>query len=271
MFNRSTYNSAWFFARNPVFTAADFAAAGPDRGKRGNESLLAYNLEAGRIIRIRRGLYASIPEGVEPDKFIVDPYLVARKAAPDAIIGYHSALAFHGLAYTVTQKVTFLTVHEDVKAFSFQGVSYRPVQHPSKLLRRGQEGAATDMIDHRGQYIAVTAMERTMVDCLDRIELAGGVEEIWRSFANISYLKMDAVISYLLLLDNATTTAKVGFYLEQQQERLMIPPQKLEYLEQRKPKTPRYMFRTKREGKLVSRWNLIVPEGVLNRDWEEAY
>lgn len=265
------YSSAWFFARNPVFTAADFAAAGTDRGKRGNESLLAHHLAAGRIIRIRRGLYAVVPEGLDPEKFMVDHYLVARKAAPDSIIGYHSALAFHGLAYTVMQKITFLTMHEDCKPFAFQGTTYQPVQHPRKLIRRGQEAAATDMIDYRGQYIAVTSMERTLVDCLDRIELAGGSEEIWRSFSGISYLKFDALFSYLLLLDNATTTAKVGFYLEQQQERLMIPPQKLAALEQRKPKSPRYMFRTKREGKLVPRWNLIVPEGVLTREWEEVY
>jgi predicted transcriptional regulator of viral defense system len=263
------YSSSWFFARNPVFTAADFAAAGTERGKRGNESLLAHHLAAGRLIRVRRSLYAVVPEGIEPDKFIVDPYQVAHKAAPDAIIGYHSALSFLGLAYTVTQKITFLTTHEDSKPFSFQGVSYCPVQHPRKLLKRGQEAAATDMHDYRGQYVAVTAVERTLVDCFDRIDLAGGIEEVWRSLAGISYLKMDEIIKYLILLDNATTTAKVGFYLEQQQDRLMVSEQKLEQLAERKPKSPRYMFRTKREGKLVLRWNLIVPESVLTRSWEE--
>ena len=91
------YSSAWFFARNPVFTAADFAAAGADRGKRGNESLLAHHVATGRLMRIRRGLYAVVPDGIQPEKFIVDPYLVASKIAPDSVIGYHSALAFHGL------------------------------------------------------------------------------------------------------------------------------------------------------------------------------
>jgi predicted transcriptional regulator of viral defense system len=263
------YSSAWFFARNPVFTAADFAAAGTDRGKRGNESLLAHHVAAGRLTRIRRGLYAVVPEGVESDKFMVDPYLVAHKAAPDSIIAYHSALSFHGLAYTVMQKVTFLTAHEDNKPFSFQGISYQPVQHPRKLLRGGQEKIATISQDYRGQYVGVTTPERTLVDCLDRIELSGGIEEVWRSLAGIGYLKINEVIDYLTALDNATTTAKVGFYLEQQQERLMIPPKKLEVLQARKPKTPRYMFRTKREGKLIPQWNLIVPDGVLTREWEE--
>jgi predicted transcriptional regulator of viral defense system len=264
------YSSAWFFARNPVFTAADFAGAGTDRGKRGNESLLAYHVAAGRLARIRRGLYAVVPDGIEPEKFVVDPYLVASKAVPDSVIGYHSAFAFHGLAYTVTQKITFLTAHEDSKPFFFQGVSYQSVQHPRKLLRNGQQTTGTYRHDYRGQYVNVTSLERTLVDCFDRIDLGGGIEENWRSLATITYLKMDDIIHYLMLLDNATTTAKVGFYLEQQQERLMIPQQKLEMLQKQKPKSPRYMFRAKRKGKLVPQWNLIVPDGVLAREWEET-
>jgi predicted transcriptional regulator of viral defense system len=264
------YNNSSFFARKPVFTVAEFAAAAPDRGNRGNESLLAHHLATGRLKHIRRGLYAVISQGIEPDKFVVDPLLVARSSASDAIIAYHSALAFHGLAYTVTQKMIFLTTHEDIKSFSFQGVNYKPVQHPRKLLRRQQEATNTDMQDYRGQYLAVTSLERTLVDCFDRIDLGGGIEEIWRSLSNISYLKMEKIVEYLTILENATTTAKVGFFLEQQQERLMIAPQKLKLLEEHKPKSPRYMFRTKREGKLVARWNLIIPEGVLTREWEEV-
>lgn len=264
------YSSAWFFARNPVFTAADFAAAGANRGKRGNESLLAHHVVGGRLTRIRRGLYAVVPDGIEPKKFIVDPYLVACKAVSDSVIGYHSALGFHGLAYTVMQKITFLTVHEDSKPFSFQSISYQPVQHPRKLLRIDKETTGIEKRDYRGQYVAVTSLERTLVDCFDRIELGGGIEEIWRSLANITYLKIDDIVIYLTLLDNATTTAKVGFYLEQQQERLMIQPQKLEMMQKQKPKSPRYMFRTKREGKLIPQWNLIVPDNVLTREWEET-
>lgn len=269
MYKRSTSSNAVFFARNPVFTATEFAAAAPERGKRGNESLLAHHVAAGRLLRIRRGLYAVVPPGVAPDKYIVDPYLVASKAAGDAIIAYHSALAFHGLAYTVMQKITFLTTHEDSRAFSFQGVQYQPVQHPRSLLERKAQNSFVEWHDSPGQDVAVISIERTVVDCLDRIEISGGIEEVWRSLASISYLKFDDLMNYLMLLDNATTTAKLGFFLEQHQEHFMITPEKLDMLAKHKPRSPRYMFRTKREGKLISRWNLIVPESVLNREWEE--
>jgi predicted transcriptional regulator of viral defense system len=263
------YNSSWFFARHPVFTVADFAAAAPERGQRGTENLLAYHLAAGHIIRIRRGLYAAIPEGIESD-YIVDPYLVAGKCADDAVIAYHAALAFHGFAYTVMQKITFFTREEDKKPFTFQGCHYLPVQHPRKLVRAKQESAATDKQDYRGMHIAVTSIERTLVDCFDRVDVAGGIEEVWRSLDSVSYLRMDLLINYALLLDNATTIAKVGFYLNKHKDRLSISDSKLQLLREHKPKKPQYMFRTKREGKLVADWNLIVPESVLERTWEEV-
>ena len=51
------------------------------------------------------------------------------------------------------------------------------------------ESTGTYRRDYRGQYVAVTSLERTLVDCFDRIDLGGGIEEIWRSLATITYLK----------------------------------------------------------------------------------
>ena len=39
----------------------------------------------------------------------------------------------------------------------------------------------------------------------------------------------------------------------------------------RAPRRPMYLERGKREpGKLLSRWNLVVPERILNRGWAEV-
>jgi len=270
VFSRPAYNSAWFFAQHPVFTVADFAAAVPERGRIGNHTLLVHHLNAGHIIRVRRGLYAAVPPGTEAENFVVDPYLIAAKAAPDAIIAYHSALSFHGLAYSVRQVVTYLTTLEDCKTFSFQGVTYQAVQHPRALLKKQKETSFVDKQDYRGQYVSVTSQERTLVDTLDRITLSGGPEEVWRSLATITYLKIEEVIAYVSLLDNSTTAAKVGLFLQQQQKHLLFADEKLAPLEQLKPRAPRYMFRSKQKGKLISRWNLIVPEEIMQPEWEEV-
>ncbi len=70
--------------------------------------------------------------------------------------------------------------------------------------------------------ISVTGLERTFVDVLNRPDLAGSWEEIWRSLESVEYFDLEKVASYVDFLGNATTAAKVGFFLEQHRESLMV-------------------------------------------------
>ena len=69
-----------------------------------------------------------------------------------------------------------------------------------------------------GVQLRVTNHERTLVDVLDRPDLTGSWEEIWRSLESVEFFSLDQVIEYTRLLENATTAAKVGFFLEQHRE-----------------------------------------------------
>ena len=121
-----------------------------------------------------------------------------------------------------------------------------------------------------GMDIRVTTIERTLVDCLHRPELSGGWEEIWRSFESINFLDIERVINYAVRLGNATTIAKVGFFLEQHQEQFAVKEEQLHQLAQYKPKSRHYMEK-KHKGpvKSLQRWNLVVPLAVVNKIWEE--
>jgi predicted transcriptional regulator of viral defense system len=83
-----------------VFGHGEFLAAVADRGrsKATANNLLALHLASGRLLRVRRGLYAVLLRGIEPAMADVDPYLVSSKLQDDAIIAYHAALQFHGKA-----------------------------------------------------------------------------------------------------------------------------------------------------------------------------
>ena len=116
--------------------------------------------------------------------------------------------------------------------------------------------------------IQVTSQARTLVDVLDRPEWAGGWEEVWRSLEGIRLLDLRAVLAYLERLDNATTAALVGFFLEQHQEALGLDAAELASLEPMRPKSKHYLSRTE-GGRLAKRWNLIVPERLWRRAWEE--
>ena len=59
-----------FFRKNPVFTGDDLAKhlfSHGEVGERTQEALLAYHQNAGRVVRVRRGLYAVIPLGSDTD------------------------------------------------------------------------------------------------------------------------------------------------------------------------------------------------------------
>jgi predicted transcriptional regulator of viral defense system len=114
-------------------------------------------------------------------------------------------------------------------------------------------------------------LERTLVDVLDRPDLSGSWEEIWRSLEGIEFFDLDQVVEYALLLDNATTIAKVGFYLEQHRESLMVEEGHLNPLRDRRPRQPHYLDSSnRRSGKLVANWNLVVPVAVFERTWGEV-
>ena len=81
-----------YFARHPVFTHEEFVRAHPSAGRSEHTSnaALTQAVEVGRLVRIRRGLYASVapdcaPDADQPDADQPDPYLVASKLQPDAV------------------------------------------------------------------------------------------------------------------------------------------------------------------------------------------
>ena len=80
-----------FFRKHPVFTGEELdrhLSAIGKTGRRTRESLLNYHRKTGHVIRIRRGLFAVIPTGADPNSYPVDPVLVAVKLTRDAILSH---------------------------------------------------------------------------------------------------------------------------------------------------------------------------------------
>ena len=271
MLSRSTSTNSWFFARHPIFTMDEFAAFNKLTKRESKYALLAYNRRSGRVLNIRRGIYAVVPDGAEPQSYMVNPYLVTAKATSDAVVAYHSALSFHGYAYSDFNLFTYLTKQKEASKFTFQNSEYVGVTQPKALMQQGRELDAVDLVEHGGLDVRVTSLERTLVDCFDRLDISGGIEEVWRSLELVPYLRIWQILQYVVLLDNAVTTAKVGFFLDMNKERFHVEQKDLEFLCSRRPAHKSYMFRMERKGKLVRDWNLIVPNDVLERTWEEPH
>jgi predicted transcriptional regulator of viral defense system len=261
-----------FLRKRPVFTYAefqDFTMSDKPRGKKAPEWLLAKYTRSGRVLRVRRELFVTVPPGADPKDCPVDPFLLAAKMTDDAVLAYHTALEFHGRAHSVHWRFLYLS-ERAVRPFTFRTYQFKRVLFPKPLRRKGQVTFGVKVADSSGLDVRVTELERTLVDVLDRPDLAGGWAEVWQSLESVEFFDLDKVAEYVLLLENATTAAKVGFYLEQHREALMVEDRHLKPLLDRRPKSPHYLARDRnRPSRLVPEWNLVVPTYVLERSWEE--
>ena len=256
-----------FFFEHKIFTFEQFVRA------MGNpvttcHVMLNQHLKSGNIVRIKQELYASIPMGANAEYYPVDPYAIISMLAPDALIAYHSALQFHGLAYSLHFQYVFQSTKK-IRDFQFRQDRFKVTQYPKSLPEK-KHFIFTDEIDHHGFKVRVTQLERTLVDVLDRISLSGGLEEVWRSLANIQKINADNVYEYVLMFASATTIAKVGFYLRLRQQDWAIDEHYFVELKKYLPKSIHYLDRQKRKnGKLIKEWRIVIPQELIQEGWEE--
>ena len=256
-----------FFLEHPVFTVEEFRNyhLKENDNIRKAEAALAYYCKRGRIKRLKRGIYVSAGSD---NKFHPDPFLIASRLSDDAVLIHHTALEFHGYAYSVFNHFTYQT-ERAVRDFRYANWLFQSVSIPQALRRAGKGDFGINNVDYSGMNVKVASPERTLVDVLNCHKYSGGWEEIWRSIESIEFFDLDVVAEYIKLLNNSTTAAAVGFFLEQHKDRLMVPDQYLDNLRRQRPKAVHYLDRARRDGKLVKEWNLIVPEELLTLSWDE--
>lgn len=199
-----------YIAANSVFTTEDIQAISPSRETA--ETTLRRAVAAGKIERIRRGLYASrvgVFATVTPD-----PLDVVTVVDPDAVLSYGSALAVHGLSHNISFDCTFRT--DRVRSgFTFDGVRYKPYRaNPNIAIQRKRLNG--------GSYVAVTTREQTFVDCLTHSSRAGGVEEVIRALSGIAYLDLQ-VLAKMLEGASGAVRARAGWLLEANKGKWSVP------------------------------------------------
>jgi hypothetical protein len=101
-----------------------------------------------------------------------------------------------------------------VHAFTFRGQRFRTTPFPRTARRGTPIDYGVLPQERQGVVIEVTTLERTLVDVLDRPDLAGGWEEVWRSLELVEFFEIGQAVDYALRLGNRTTNAKLGFFLE---------------------------------------------------------
>ena len=259
-----------FLANNQIFTIQEVKVALKTGKTSTLDNLLAYHVRRGHIFRIRKGLYYTIPRGADAKTYHTDPYLIAGKMTPDAILAYHTALSFHGKLHSLRNDFIYMTQRKVKPPFVLRDLTFKGIAIPKNTVAHLHFGV--EVIDYQGCKIRVTTLERTFVDTLDKPALINNWEEIWRSLESIEYLNLQQILAYAKILNNVTTYARVAFFLDQHREMLGLTEEDLLPFDAFKPKSPRYLDRHNKEpNQLISRWNLIVPKSLLQKTWEEPH
>lgn len=251
-----------FLALHPVFSLDEATKAlAPPGGRRGAAQRLKHHLASGRLAPVARGIYAVVPPGSTAAALHPDPLLVAAAARPDAVFAYHSALDLLGVAHSAWSATTVFTAHRRGR-LALGGGAVAFFEDPQALRARELRHLGTRRVEHRGRLLVVTGPERTLVECLRRPALAGGLEELLLSAGAFPTLDLALLDDVLDRYDTARLWTAAGWFLERHQSAFSVPVTFLDRLEARRPATALYLQRDQRGGSLEARWNLIVPEST---------
>ena len=138
-----------FFAKNPVFRLSQLEAyfdTVKQHNKNTQRELVTYHIKQQNIVRIRRGLFATIPPAIKSQHFIPDPYLIAGLCVDDAVLAFHTAFNFYGVSYSAFETFYSLT-QTKTSNFIHKNMSFKTIGHSKTLLTKNQENLFINKIE----------------------------------------------------------------------------------------------------------------------------
>jgi hypothetical protein len=256
-------DTSTFLQTHRVFNLDEAVQAlAPSGGRKATLERLKYAAGRGKLKKLARGVYASVPPGVEPAKFQPDRFLAAKALRPDAIFSHHSALELLGAAHSEWRLCTAYSARRS-QPFDLDGLELRFLSHPQPLLRKQAAELGIRSVHRLDRELRVTGPERTLIDGFRRPDLVGGLAEFVESAAGFSVLELPLLFELLDAFGQKVLWAAVGWFLETYRATFFVSDDDLALINKQVPRAPLYLAKDQRGGALVRRWNLIVPGAVV--------
>ena len=211
-----------------------------------------FNLnKSNKIKKVRNGLYVSVDQ---MGLITSTKYDIASKISKDSCLCYHSALEFYGLTNQVFNE---LIVGSSTKFnnFEFEGITY--IYKNMKNYNQVKEEFG---------YIRVTSLERTVIDCIDNINLAGGIEELLNALEQIEILNEDKLLDALNSYDEIFLYQKTGYILEEFNDVLDLSDDFFNELKKHQSNQVKYFLQDEyKDIKYNSKWKLMCPLNLKSK------
>lgn len=236
--------------RMRVFSLDDVATEFAITKTSASKALLRWQ-QKGIVQMIRKNMYTAID--LSSGKPIVDRYEIASKASATSFVGWHSALEYHGLAHQLFF-TTYVGSSSRFNKFKFEESEFVYCADP----HLGMLDAGI-LVPDGNPHVRVTDLERTIVDCCDRLDRAGGAEELLHCLDGVVMLDERKLLSYMELYGKAFLYQKVGFLLERIQQQAHISDEFIALCREKGALHVKLLTNGPESDSYVKGWKLYVP------------
>ena len=214
------------------------------------DSFLSRSLKNGLIKRLKQNYYVVMD--IVNNTPLYDKYLIATKLGTNSYISYHSALEYRGYNNQVFNEVVYSS-NERLNDFEFEHITYHFVRSKCDL-----------QIETKYDGVRITTIERTIVDCIDQVDLAGGIEEIFRALDSINNINENKLIEILDFYNKKVLYQRAGYILEIFKTNLGISDNIFNYILSKIGSSKCYLISSKKTTNttLDKKWNVCVPDYI---------
>jgi predicted transcriptional regulator of viral defense system len=230
------------------------------------KNILSKLARHGATQRVGRGKYVVIPADVMYGRksYVADPLVLVSELmkGTEYYIAYYSAAHVHGLTEQMPFKTT-VAVLKQMRPIGIGNISVSFVNLKKSRFFGCEEVKYLDVT------LNVSDLEKTVVDCVDRPELCGGIPEVVRTLSNAfesGRVNCQRLVSYVRKFRSHAVAQRLGFIIEYLKERrkIRVEPEILEDLLQLTgSKIYPLDIKASKKGEISRKWRIINNAGYL--------
>lgn len=214
---------------------------------------IALKLKSKTYKKVRSNLYALIDPST--NDIYSTKFEIASKISDSSFVCYHSALEYYGIANQVFSNVLVGSLTK-FNSFVFNDNEF--------ICKHVKDIKFVNNIVNEG--IRVSSLEKTIIDCIDNIDLAGGIEEVLNALEQIKYVNENKLLEILKDINKMFLYQKIGFLFELYNNQLDLSNEFFDECKSHTSKKVNYFMQYEfKDIELNEKWNLIVPKNIKSR------
>ena len=214
---------------------------------------IALKLKSKTYKKVRSNLYALIDPST--NDIYSTKFEIASKISDSSFVCYHSALEYYGIANQVFSNVLVGSLTK-FNSFVFNDNEF--------ICKHVKDIKFVNNIVNEG--IRVSSLEKTIIDCIDNIDLAGGIEEVLNALEQIKYVNENKLLEILKDINKMFLYQKIGFLFELYNNQLDLSNEFFAECKSHTSKKVNYFMQYEfKDTELNEKWNLIVPKNIKSR------